>query len=116
MSDIKEIDHILQLVISRNETELGKYKRLPARALIDALKNDLVNLDYFFSYMKDKYFMPGSGSYHFTDIKDNATFDIYHKHHFIPTNFLKETVTPEQWDYAYKIGYITKKQYKKGSA
>lgn len=106
-----DINYVLGLVRTRQSDELDKYDALNVRELIDELKNDLDDLEYLFEYLKDKCYLPGAGSYHYQNIKDVKTFDIYHKYGFNSCNFFKDIVPKEQWDYAYKIGYITKESY-----
>ena len=74
------------------------------RHIIKCLKNDPDNLDLFLQFFED----PGAGSYFFTKIKDNRTFDIYNKYYIYPNNFYRSCVTAEQWEYIKKIEYIPK--------
>jgi hypothetical protein len=110
-NDKDDIDYILKLIKNRNSKELDKLESLKARILIERLKNNLNDLEYFFKFLKDRCYLPGAGSYHYTNIKNNKTFDIYHKYGFSACNFFKDQVPKEQWDYAYKIGYIDHETY-----
>ena len=76
--------------------------------LIARLKNNLDGLEFLLKYIN---YDPGAGSYFFTDVKDNKTFDLYKKYDISPLNLNKYDVTKEQWDYMYKIEYINKELY-----
>ena len=98
---------VLNAVYTKNIKIIKKYrnKELHVRHIIKKLKNDPEYLDFFLEYFED----PGAGSYFFTKIKDNRTFDIYKKHCIYPGwNFRKSCVTDEQWEYIKKIQYIPK--------
>ena len=113
----KEGGEILRLVKERNVNELNKFERIPARMVICSLKNDLEDLDYFMSWLsKWCTYLPGAGSYHFENIIDNRTFDIYKKYDFGPCNLFDDIITDSQWDYVLEIGYVTQEQYDNRSA
>jgi hypothetical protein len=98
-------------IINKDIENLKKCKFYP-RILIEELKNKVEDLEFLLKYLK---YDPGAGSYFYTDIKDNKTFDLYKKYKIKPCNLYAENVTSEQWDYLYKIKYINKKQYTNGS-
>lgn len=99
---------ILKLIRAKNIEELNKLDTIPARMLIEKLKNDLDDLDFFLGWLRvaTEGMMPGAGSYHYTDVKDNRTFDLYKKHDFTACNLFPDLVTPEQWKYLVEIGYV----------
>ena len=113
----KNCEPILTLIRNRNICELDKIENVPARMIIYCLKNDLKNLEFFFKWLQSwiKY-MPGAGSYHFTDITNNKTFDIYKKHGFEACNLHDDSITEDQWDYILQIGYVTQEEYENRSA
>lgn len=84
------------------------------RILIERLKNDLDGLEFLLKYLG--IYVPDAGSYFFTDIEDNKTFDLYKKYDISPINLSKDNVTEEQWEYMYKIKYIDDEQYENGYA
>lgn len=94
---------ILNAIYTKNVEIMERYckKELHVRHIIKCLKNEPDHLDFFLQYVED----PGAGSYFFTKIKDNRTFDIYNKY-ILPWNLRKDCVTQEQWEYIKKIGYI----------
>ena len=100
---------ILKLIREKNIEELNKLEVVPSRMLIKRLKNELEDLDFFLGWLSkwSGGMLPGAGSYHYTKIKDNRTFDIYKKHGFDACNLFPDVVTPEQWKYLVEIGYIT---------
>ena len=111
------MENIVTLVKNRDKKSLDAVKLVPVRMVIERLKNDTDDLEYFFKWFsKWGDYLPGAGSYHYTDVKDVKTFDIYHKYEFLACNLYREKVTQEQWDHMLSIGYITKKGHRKGWA
>ena len=111
-------EEIIYFVEQRDLDNLNKVSGgIPGRMIIEELKNRPDDLEFFFSWFsKWCNYLPGSGSYHYTNITSNRTLDIYHKYDFGGCNLHKEDVTEDQWDYMLKIGYITKEEYDLGSA
>lgn len=117
METTTKCEDILALIRNRNVDEMNKLECIPARMIISCLKNDLDNLEFFMSWLSlSCKYMPGAGSYHFEDIVDNKTFDIYHKYGFEPCNLFDDTISEEQWDYILSIGYVTQEQYDERAA
>ena len=46
-----------------------------------------------------------SGSYHYDDIKDKKTFDVYNKYNYF-ASFFKEEADQSDWEYCVNKGYI----------
>jgi len=97
------------------QKDIKKLKRINfhTRILISEVKNDLESLETLLKLLGRD---PGAGSYFYTEVTDNKTFDLYKKYGITAMNLSKSDVTPEQWNYLYKIGYITKEAYKRGAA
>jgi hypothetical protein len=108
----KSCEPFLKLIKDRNVAEMDKVENVQARMIIYCLKNNLSDLEFFMKWLSSwcKY-MPGAGSYHFTDIKNNKTFDIYRKYGFEPCNLHEDAITESQWDYVLSIGYVTQEEY-----
>jgi hypothetical protein len=81
--------------------------------LISQFKNNLDGLEFLLKYLD---YDPGAGSYFYTDVEDNKTFDLYHKYRITACNLNKEHISEEQWEYLYKIKYINKTEYTQGYA
>ena len=99
-------------ILNKDTKGLDKCEFHP-RILITRLKNNLDGLEFLLKYIN---YDPGAGSYFFTDIEDNKTFDLYKKYDISPLNISKDKVTEEQWEYMYKIKYIDDEQYENGHA
>ncbi len=76
---------------------------IPSRSIIGLIKNDPVGLELF---LKQLGVDPGAGSYFFDNVSDNRTFDVYKKYNIKPYNLFSHTVTPTQWKYLLRIGYV----------
>lgn len=113
-----ELEPIMILIKDRNVKALNELSSIRARTIINKLKNDIEDLEFFFLWFSEWSggLLPGTGSYHYEDIKDNETFDIYKKYQFGPCNLFDDTITEEQWSYILSIGYITQEQYEERSA
>jgi len=97
-------------IITKNTTHLDEIKFHP-RIIIEHLKNNTERLEFFLDFIG---YDPGAGSYFFTDIEDNMTFDLYKKYGIEPINLYKHDVTSEQWKYMHEIDYIDDQTYEDG--
>ena len=103
----------LECIKNKDSNKLNELE-FKTRMLISYLKNDLENLEFLLNFLHKNEHYTGAGSYFYTDIIDNKTFDLYHKYKIYASNCRKYCMTNEQWNYLYKIGYINKKQYDLG--
>ena len=114
--DFKDDERALEFILDNDEEGLNSIESYHPRIIIEELKNDPPNLEWFFEYVvKKKYILPGAGSYHYTYITDNKIFDLYKKYNF-GGNCHKSCMTKEQWDYLLEIDYITKEEHDDESA
>ena len=97
----------LQYIVGEKREKLAKCRFNP-RILISKVKNNLQALRFLLEFIN---YDPGAGSSFFTNVKDNATFDLYKEFNIDSCNCFKDCMTEEQWDYLYKIGYIDKDEY-----
>lgn len=113
--ELPEVDQkALEAIKSKNADDLRDLNFHP-RVLINALKNSLEDLEFLLKVLDGR--DPGAGTYFYENISDKKTFDLYLNYGISPSNLFKELMKdPEQWDYLLKIGYITKKQHRKGWA
>lgn len=100
LCDVLAIRHIL-----KRDTEQLKKQSFHQRRLIYALRNDPEDLDYLLNFLKTNSRIMDSGSYHYDDIKDKKTFDIYGKYNYF-ASFFKGEVDQSDWDYCVNKGYI----------
>ena len=101
---------VLKAIFAKDAETIKQHSQstLHARNIIKCLKNDPTHLEFFLeNYGRD----PGAGSYFYTNIKDNRTFDIYKKYIW-PENISKSDVTPKQWEYIKEIEYIDEESAK----
>ena len=77
-------------ILNKDTKGLDKCEFHP-RILIERLKNDLDELEFLLKYLGIH--APDAGSYFFTDIQDNKTFDLYNKYYISPMNLSKDNVT-----------------------
>jgi len=117
MSDDTSVITCLRLITRKDTDALDTvlHGGIRARTLIELLKNNLEDLEYFLSWLQDNECYVGAGSYHYTDIRDNQTFDLYHKYGLKAMNFRRDCVNAAQWDYVRQIGYITQQEYNDGN-
>lgn len=106
-------EDVIRLVKERKIKELDKLEVINARHIICELRNDLEDLEFFFSWFVKWCggYIPGAGSYHYEGILDNKTFDIYKKYEFDACNLCGDVITEEQWKYVLEIGYVTQEEY-----
>ena len=112
--EIEDLE-VLLAVARRDRKRLHELESFKPRRIIEKLKNEPKDLDYFLSFYKDVNngrCDPGAGSYFYTNVKSNKTFLIYRKYNIAPCNLYRELVTPEQWKYLRRIGYISAEQYR----
>lgn len=86
------------------------------RMLIDALKNFPDELDFLLSYLTENEFFERSdpGSYFFSEIIDNRSFDVYKKYNIDSFKLIPNEIPKEQLEYIYSIGFIDDEQYNIG--
>ena len=115
--DFLKDEQALKCIRNNDRDGLDKINSYHPRIIIEELKNDLENLEWFFKYVVDKeYLFPGAGSYFYTKVNNNKTFDLYKQYGVDACNCHKGCVTNEQWDYLLEIKYITKNQHNEGCA
>jgi len=116
--DLEKTAPIRRLIREKKTGALNELTVVPARMIIEQLKNDLNDLDFFFSWFTDWCggSLPGAGSYHYDGITNNRTFDVYNKYNFGPHNLFGDTITEEQWQYVLEIGYVTQEEYDQRTA
>ena len=69
-------------ILEKNSNGLKTCEFHP-RILIERLKNNLEGLEFLLDFLP---YPPDAGSYFFTDIKDNKTFDLYKKYNVTACN------------------------------
>jgi hypothetical protein len=100
-------DKAYEYILKKDKDGLDNCK-FNTRILIEQLKNNLEGLEFLLDYIG---YDPGAGSYFYTDVEDNRTFDLYKKYEIDPINLYKHDIKEEQWEYLYEIGYIDEEQY-----
>ena len=105
-------DEAYKCILEKDTEGLDECEFNP-RVLIEQLKNNIEGLDFLLNYIG---YDPGAGSYFYTDVENNKTFDLYKEYEIEPLNLFEHDVTKEQWKYLHKIGYITEEQYQDGCA
>ena len=97
--DLGEVDLLALLaVLTENGDALDTLEFHP-RKLIDLLKNSLKPLEFFLAFLQKSGHLVSTGSYHFTDVKDVRTFDLYNKYELTFTNCFKEVMPEAHWEH-----------------
>jgi len=116
--DLSKLEHevdvlAMKAVMNRKPNKLKTYN-FHTRILFRELKNDLEGLEFFLKFLKG--YDPGAGTYFYDNVEDVKTFELYKKYNITAANLPEDAVTPSQWKYLYRIGYITKEDFKRGGA
>ena len=90
---------------------LNGHGGLHYRQLVAILKNSLGPLERLLQHLQDCDIDIGDGSYFFTNVKSNETFDLYRRYDVSNFNLQRANVTADQWKYMSDIGFITQEQY-----
>ena len=106
--NMKDNQKAYRYILEKNTNGL-KSCEFHTRIMIERLKNNLEGLEFLLDFLP---YPPDAGSYFFTHIKDNKTFDLYKKYNITACNLSKDDVTEEQWEYLYKISFINDEEYK----
>ena len=106
MLEFKDNNALAMKYILKRETEkLDALDKVHPRRLIYLLRNDIDDLEFYFDFLKNYKKIPSPETYHYDDIEDMATFDLYNKYDFF-WSFFKGEIDPKYWDYCLKKGYV----------
>lgn len=111
MVDNDSIEVIIS-ILSGEENTIKKYPNHNCFLVIDILKNNPDQLDYYLELrIKNDLFIPIPKLSFFCNIKSNKTFDVCKKYNLKNSNLRYDDVTDEQWDYLREINFIDDEIY-----
>jgi hypothetical protein len=95
----------MKYILKRDSDRLEKLDKVHQRSLIYLLRNDLDDLEFYFDFLKNRNNILSPGTYHYDNIDDMATFDLYNKFDYFGS-FFKGDVDTKYWDYCLNKGYV----------